>query len=46
MNFDRLKFVNVSGRERQRKKHGANKLKLERLINDESNDNFAEIVYA
>ena len=39
MNFDRLKFVNVSDRERRSKKQRANELKLERLINDESNDN-------
>ena len=32
MSFDRLKFVNVSGRERRSKKQRANELKLERLI--------------
>ena len=34
MNFNRLKFVNVSDQERQSKKQRANELKLERLIND------------
>ena len=45
MNFDRLKFVNVSDRERQSKKQRANGLKLERLINDELNDNLVEAVF-
>ena len=45
MNFDLLKFVNVSDRERRSKKQRANELKLERLINDESNDNLVETVF-
>ena len=45
MNFDRLKFVNVSDRERRIKKQRANELKLERLINDESNDNLVETAF-
>ena len=45
MSFDRLKFVNVSDRERRSKKQRANELKLERLINDESIDNLVETVF-
>ena len=45
MNSDRLKFVNESDRERRSKKQRANELKLERLINDKSNDNLVENVF-
>ena len=36
MSFDRLKFVNLSDRERRSKKQRANEWKLKRLMNDES----------
>ena len=45
MNFNRLKFVNVSDQERQSKKQRANELKLERLINDKQNDNLVETIF-
>ena len=45
MSFDRLKFMNVSDRERRRKKQRANEVKLERLISDELIDNLVETVF-
>ena len=45
MNFDCLKFVNVSDPKRGSKKQRANELKLEGLINDESNDNLVKTVF-
>ena len=45
MSFDRLKFVNLSDQDRQRKKKRANKLELEGLINDGSNVKFLETIF-
>ena len=44
MSVDRLKFVNVSDRDRRSKKQRANELKLERLINDELIANVVETI--
>ena len=45
MNFDCLKVVNLSDRDRRSKKQRANELKSEKLINDEWNDNLVETVF-
>ena len=44
MSFDHLKFVNVSDRDRRRKKQRENELRLERLINGDLIDNLVETV--
>ena len=45
MSFDRLKFVNLSDRERRSKKQRANELKLKRLMNDESIHNLVATAF-
>ena len=44
MSVDRLKFVNVSHRDRRNKKQRANELKLERLIDEELIANVVETI--